>query len=211
MVGCMNAPCVLARRWPPINVRAPCAIASFTWVNKLSSACAELSGAKVVVLSMGSPAAKPCMAALYFFKNSSANASTTIKRFDAVQACPELPMRPATACLTALSRSASSSTMKASLPPSSRVDFFKCLEASVATTAPAASLPVSATARVRRSAITLATWSLEMKRFVYAPAGAPASCSSCSNASAHCGTLDACLTITTLPAIKLGAANRATW
>lgn len=51
--------------------------------------------------------------------------STTMKRLDAVQAWPALPMRPLTACFTASDGSASSSTMKASLPPSSSVVFFK--------------------------------------------------------------------------------------
>jgi hypothetical protein len=63
------------------------------------------------------------------------------ERFDAVQAFPAFPMRPLTACFTALSRSASSSTMKASPP-------------------------VKATARMRGSPITWATCSLEMNKFV---------------------------------------------
>ena len=49
------------------------------------------------------------------------------------------------------------------------------------------------------------------RKQVKAPKGAPASSQSCSNAMAHCGTHPACFTITTLPAIKLGAAKRASW
>ena len=52
---------------------------------------------------------------------------------------------------------------------------------------------------------------LRDKRLVSAPGGAPASSISRSKASAHCGTFDACFTITTLPAIRLGAANRTIW
>jgi len=55
------------------------------------------------------------------------------------------------AVATARSRSASSSTMKGSDPPSSRTVFFNSRPAREATSLPAASLPVSVTAAIRRS------------------------------------------------------------
>ena len=165
MVGCMKAP-AWSIRLPPVTTRAPPATARCTWSSSLSSASFDDRGASVVCLSIGSPGLKFSRADWNFSRKRSASASTTMKRFDAVQACPALPMRPLTADLTALSRSASSSTMKASLPPSSIVVFFRFCPALAATTAPAASLPVRATPRMRGSSMTCATCSLEMNRLV---------------------------------------------
>ncbi len=49
-----------------------------------------------------------------------------------------------------------------------------------------------------------------MSRVWKTPAGRPASCSSASMASAHCGTLGACLSRATFPASSAGAAKRNT-
>lgn len=92
------------------------------------------------------------------------------------------------------------------------VVFFRAVPASAATAAPARLLPVSATPRTRSSVTTTAAMrSFAAKMLLYAPGGAPASRKSCSTASAHCGTPEACLTTTVLPAIRLGAATRASW
>ena len=70
---------------------------------------------------------------------------------------PVLFILAQTAQATVLSRSASSSTMKASLPPSSIVDFLRFCPALAATLFPAPTLPVNATPLIRGSSITLFT------------------------------------------------------
>ena len=77
-----------------------------------------------------------------------------MKRLAAQQVWPVLNIRPQTAHLTVWSRSASSSTMNASLPPSSIEDGFRFLPARAAILRPAATLPVSATPLMRGSSMT---------------------------------------------------------
>jgi len=74
-----------------------------------------------------------------------------MKTLSATQHCPVLFILAQTAHLTVLSRSASSSTMKASLPPSSIVDFLRFWPALAATLFPASTLPVNATPLMRGS------------------------------------------------------------
>ena len=100
--------------------------------------------------------------------------------------------------------------MNASLPPSSNTTFFKCFPASIATLAPASSLPVKETPFILLSETNADARLPEMNRFVYNPLGASASSKSSSMAVAHCGTLEACLSKIVLPTIILGAANRTT-
>ena len=80
----------------------------------------------------------------------------------------------------------------------------------LATRLPAPSLPVSVAAATRGSSSTRATASLPMRSVVKAPSGKPARRTTSSIASAHCGTLDACLSRATFPAISAGAAKRKT-
>ncbi len=80
-----------------------------------------------------------------------------INRLAAMQLWPLLSSRAATPVLTAASRSASSSTIKGSLPPSSSTVFFSCAPQSCATRRPAASLPVSVAARTHGCPIISAT------------------------------------------------------
>ncbi len=82
--------------------------------------------------------------------------------------------------------------------------------ASLATCRPAGSLPVSVAARTRGSSMTAWTWPDEMSSVWKAPSGNPARRMMSSIASAHRGTLEACLSRPTFPAIKAGAANRKT-
>ena len=133
-----------------------------------------------------------------------------MKRLAAMQVCPALPKRDSTAIGTALSRSASSSTTNGSLPPSSSTHFLRCLPAVAATERPARSLPVSVTALMRGSAMTPAVCSLSMCSTPNTPAGTPASASTSAMASAQRGTLVACLSTATLPAISAGARKRNT-
>ena len=90
--------------------------------------------ARVVDSSIGSPGLSAASAAWNLSRKRSASDSTTMKRLAATQDCPVLLIFAHTAHLTAPSRSASSSTMKASLPPSSIVDFFRFCPARPATT-----------------------------------------------------------------------------
>ena len=133
-----------------------------------------------------------------------------MKRLAAMQVWPALPKREATAPATVLSRSASSSTMKASLPPSSITLFFNWLPALAATERPARSLPVNVTAATRASRITSAAWSLSICSTPNTPAGSPAAASTSAITSAQRGTLLACLSTATLPAISAGARKRNT-
>lgn len=92
--------------------------------------------------------------------------STTMKRFAAQQVCPQLYIRPQIAHLIARSRSASSSTMNASLPPSSMEDGFRFCPAHDARLRPAATLPVNATPRTRGSSTTCLDCSWDISRLV---------------------------------------------
>ncbi len=66
--------------------------------------------------------------------------------FDAIQLCPQLTNLPLTAPVEAFSISASSHTMKGSLPPNSNTVFFSLEVALCATLAPIGTLPVNVTA-----------------------------------------------------------------
>ena len=111
-------------------------------------------GPSVVASSIGSPGLSAASAVWNLSRKRSASSSTTMKRFAATQHWPVLFILPQTAHLTVLSRSASSSTMKASLPPSSIVDFLRFCPALPATILPASTLPVNATPLIRGSSIT---------------------------------------------------------
>ena len=134
---------------------APASTAALICAYRSSAAFWLHIGASVVASSNGSPAFSSDIASWNFARNSSAISSTTTIRFEATQHCPPLKTRPCTAHSTVLSRSQSASAMKASEPPSSRVDFLRFLPARAATTAPAPSLPVNATPRTRGSSISM--------------------------------------------------------
>jgi len=136
--------------------------------------------------------------------------STTMNRLAAMHDCPLFCTRAATAMRTTASRSADSSTMKGSEPPSSSTLFFSAWPAAAATDMPACSLPVRVTAAIRGSAMIPAMSLLSTKRLVNPPSGSPARRKMSSSNSAVCGTLEACLSRPTLPTISAGAANRTT-
>jgi hypothetical protein len=87
--------------------------------------------------------------------NSSAIFLTTINLFDAIQLCPQLMNLPFTAPVDAFSISASSQTIKGSLPPNSRTVFFICDVALCATLAPTGTLPVKVTALIPLESISV--------------------------------------------------------
>ena len=82
--------------------------------------------------------------------------------------------------------------------------------ARLATSCPAPSLPVRVAAATRGSSRTRATPSAPTRSVVKTPSGKPAFRKRSSRASAHCGTLEACLRRPTLPAMSAGAAKRIT-
>src|ERR1035438_1160234 len=153
IVGCMKEP-GRSMRLPPITGVAPLATARLTWPSSFTRAASVDRGPSVVALSIGSPGWSAASALWNLSRKRSASSSTTMKRFAATQHWPMLFILAQTAHLTVLSRSASSSTMKASLPPSSIVDFLRFCPALSATFFPASTLPVNATPLIRGSSIT---------------------------------------------------------
>ena len=133
-----------------------------------------------------------------------------MKRFAAMQDWPEFTIRDFTPVESASSSFALGITINGSLPPSSSTLFFSSRPAALATALPARSLPVSVTAFTRGSRMTFSTASFSISKAWKTPSSNPASRKIFSIARAHCGTLDACLSRPTLPAIKAGAANRKT-
>ena len=124
--------------------------------------------------SKGSPTTSASIASMKRDSNSSATASTTMKRLAAMQDWPLFCTRAVTAVRTAASRSAEASTMKGSEPPSSSTVFLRASPAAAATDMPAGSLPVSVTAAMRGSWMSAATSSDGTKRLVKTPSGRPA-------------------------------------
>ena len=133
-----------------------------------------------------------------------------MNRLAAMQDWPLFTIRAFTAVATARSMSALASTRNGSLPPSSSTAFLTCLPATAATALPAPSLPVTVTAAIRSSATMAPTRRASISNVWKTPSGAPARWNSSASASAHWGTLEACLRSPTLPAIRAGAANRIT-
>ena len=168
------------------------------------------SGPTSVAGSIGSPTLSACIFAVKPRSNASATPSDTMKRLAAMHDCPLLTTRALTAVSIAADMSALGITMNGSLPPSSRTVFLICRPAAAAMWRPACSLPVSDTAATRGSSRTRCTWPGGISRVWKAPSGKPARRMMSSIASAHCGTFDACLSSTTLPAISAGAARRKT-
>ena len=119
-------------------------------------------------------------------------------------------MRDFTPVEIASSNLALGMTMNGSLPPSSSTLFFISRPAVLATALPARSLPVSVTAFTLGSRIIFSTASFSINNDWNTPGSKPPSRKIFSMASAHCGTLEACLSTPTFPAIKAGAANRKT-
>ena len=141
-------------------------------------------------------------------ENSSATRSSTMKRLAEMQLWPVFEKRALAAAAAARSMSVSASTMKGSEPPSSSTCFFMARPACAATSLPTAVEPVSVTAAMRGSSISAATRSGSMNTLPTRPGTPMASRNRSSRASAHCGTLPACLSTAPLPAHSVGAAKR---
>ena len=131
-----------------------------------------------------------------------------MNRLALTQLCPPLTNRALTAVAAAAGTSASASTTNGSDPPSSSTCFFSAAPACAAMIAPTSRRagegdrrdPVVGDEPGDRAGSTSSTWTR--------PSGVPASRMTSAMASAHCGTLPACLRTIPLPAASAGAAKR---
>ena len=108
-----------------------------------------------------------------------------------MQLWPLLIVRAAAACAATSMGSASASTRKASDPPSSSTTFLSARPARAPSAMPAASLPVSVTARIDGWSTSASATAEETRRLVNTPSGNPASAKSRSSSFAHPGTFEA--------------------
>ncbi len=84
IVGCMKVP-GRSIRLPPITRVASLAMARLTWSSSFIRAASEDRGPSVVASSIGSPGLNAASAVWNLSRKRSANASTTMNRFAAVQ------------------------------------------------------------------------------------------------------------------------------
>ena len=133
-----------------------------------------------------------------------------MKRLAAMHDWPLLSVRALMPTVTASSRLALGMTMNGSLPPSSSTTFLILFPAPDPTWIPAPSLPVRVAATTRGSSSTR-----PLCRSRSAGSGkrlqeTRLSAEFLQSLSAHCGTLEACFKMPTLPAISPGAMKRNT-
>ena len=139
---------------------------------------------------------------------ASAIGASTMSRLAAMQTWPDVAKREAIAASTALSRSASASTMKASEPPSSSTDFLRYLPANAATAAPARGLPVKVTPVMRSSAMMPSIGALSTLRMPNRPFGAPARSKAAPSIVASPMQFGACFRRKALPPSVIGTPAR---
>ena len=126
-----------------------------------------------------------------------------------MQIWPWWKNEPKAAALTAASRSASSSTMTAELPPSSRWARLRCRAASSPTLRPAAVEPVKEMTRTRGSAISAWPVSAPPGSTCSRPSGRPASSNTRARLTPpHTAVRGSGLRITALPSASAGATER---
>jgi hypothetical protein len=133
-----------------------------------------------------------------------------MKRFAAMQLCPLLWQRAVVATAAARAKSAEGMTTKGSLPPSSSTVFLISRLAISATDRPACSLPVNVPAATLGSVSIFSMAPEPTSRVWKTSCGKPASRNTFCSRNAACGTLDACFSRPTLPAMRAGAAKRTT-
>ena len=142
--------------------------------------------------------------ALSFSTKASKTDSSTKIRLVARQAWPQLKKRPIRTPAAAASRSASSSTMQGSLPPSSRVIFFSCSAALAITFLPVGVDPVRPILRIS-GWVTIASPVPVPRTTFTTPSGRPPSISAWMQASVDSGVVLEGLRTTQLPAAIDGA------
>ena len=125
-----------------------------------------------------------------------------------MQTWPQLPKREAIPAATAVSRSASASTMNGSEPPNSSTEGFSAAPANAATAAPARGEPVRVTPLIRGSSMIRPIASLPTLMTANNPSGAPASSQQAASMRAERMTLGAGLSRNPLPPSRIGTAAR---
>ena len=140
-------------------------------------------------------------------KNSFSTFFWIMKRFAALQACPQFCSLAFAPIFAASFKSESSKTIKASLPPSSSRDFLMFFPAMDAISAPAFSLPVKLTPLIIGFSNTDFTSAWPISRFWKTPFGNPASANSFSIIFPLPKQIEACFRTTVFPAKIAGTAN----
>ena len=158
-----------------------------------------------VFLSSGSPTRSVAIRRLSFSSTSSATDSCTSSREPAQQTWPWLKKMPLTMPSTAWSTGASSKTMLAALPPSSRVTFFFDPATALAIARPTSVEPVKAT--LSTSAWETIAWPVAPApvTMLTTPGGRSACWQISANSSAVSGVVSAGLSTTVLPHASAGA------
>ena len=192
------------RRAPRLMDSVTCA---WSWSRRSTRAC----GPTWVSREAGSPMRRAPSSDLNRSRKRSTTGATTMKRLAAMQLWPLLISRASAAARAAASTSASASTMNGSLPPSSSTVFLSMRPACSAT-----AMPARSTAGERgRDDARVRDELLHARRVRSAPCergprgsrrgGRPRSI-----CRAERGTLEACLRMPPLPAMRAGAAKRKT-
>ncbi|MCY1527072.1 hypothetical protein D9M68_621260 [compost metagenome] len=169
-------------------------------------------GPTAVSASCGSPTFTCRTRSTKHSAKASYNESSTMMRLIAMQICPWCRNLPNTAALTACSRSASASTTKGLLPPSSRATCLRCAPplAMRPILRPTGVEPVKVTrpgsgCSTKASPISLPAPTTTLST----PAGSPASSNMrASSKPPHTGVSLAGLTTTALPSARAGASER---
>lgn len=167
---------------------------------------AEMIGPQMVSGSSGSPAGRPRRVRAVASTASSYLSRGTSSRVVSAQPCPAWVLTVNAAIAHAPARSASSSTMKADLPPNSRNTFLSVWAAAVMTALPVSVEPVKDTRSTRGSVDSCAPreWSLDVTMLT-TPGGKSVSCAiSVPTSAAHQGVSGAGLSTTVFPAASAG-------
>ena len=142
---------------PPARILPPRITASLTKKSMRSTASLPINEPSGAFASRGSPATRvPALRASLSANSSATDASTMMRSVD-MQIWPWFMNALNAAALTASSRSASSSTTKGALPPSSSNAGLRCRAAISATTRPTRVEPVKFTRRTTGALISAST------------------------------------------------------
>ena len=158
-----------------------------------------------VFLSSGSPTRSVDIRRLSRSSTSSATDSCTSSREPAQHTWPWLKKMPLTMPSTAWSTGASSKTMLAALPPSSRVTFLSVPATVLAISRPTSVEPVNATLSTSSCATSARPVSPAPVTMLTTPGGRSACWQISANSSAVSGVVSAGLSTTVLPQASAGA------
>jgi len=174
-------------------------------VRMRSSCSAELIAPMSVFLSSGSPRRRVMRRCFRRSTTSSWMFSCTSRRLPAQHTWPWLKKMPLTMPSTAWSMGASSKTMLAALPPSSRVAFLRVPAIAFAISRPTPVEPVNAT--LSTSGCRTSAWPVSPApvTMLTTPGGRSACCRISANSSADSGVVSAGFSTTVLPAARAGA------